>query len=297
MRKTHSSFNLEMEEIISEIANLSKNIYIEKYVEIPEVSVVRIQLLNLFLYHASIPHATRKNYCITSGLVQMGLDLHESITNQKEFNEKWIRNRQLSILAGDYYSSKYYYILSKANLIDGVKKLAYGISNINIAKMKLYNLNNGKGFNSIDQILELVKVRETSLYTQFLDEIQSVKLRSFWQYVIENTILLSYILDELQIQQVSKNHLSYQIVNFYTNRDEKRDILELDNLTEFNVKLHNLYHKYNIRKKIEELIQKLYDGLKIKIEELDDLVIKSELRYILNRYSNSFQLVNFVKEF
>ncbi len=292
MTLTHSSFRLEIDEISSEIHKLTQNLYIEKNVTTkPDVPALRIQLLNLFLHDAAVPKQLRKAYCVTAGLIQMGLDLHESITVQKEIQDKAIRNRQLSILAGDYFSSKYYALLSQYNLIDGVKKLANGIKKINIAKMRLYtNIQNEEMLYS-DEILEVVKEKESSLYTQFLDETSSESRRNQWHHLITDMITLFTLLDELQQKQnyLYRNQFSFHLVNHYANYNEK---LEVQNLvySELKSKMKKLYLKYDIQGKIEDIMQHLYNSLKERVVQLDNPAIIGELQLMLDHYESTFQL-------
>ena len=300
MTLTHSSFHLEMDEISFEIQHLSKNSYIEKFVSSkPDIPALRLQLLNLFLQDAAVPKQLRKAYCVTAGLVQMGLDIHETITVQKESQDKAIRNRQLSILAGDYYSSKYYALLSKYNLIDGVKKIASGIKMINIAKMRLYtNVQSGE-MESTDQLLNAVKEKESSLYIQFLDQASSENKRKHWNQIITEMITLFTLLEELQQNQnyIHRYQLSFHLVNHYANYNEKLEVQRLL-YSELKTKMKNLYHKYGIQSKLEDIMQQIYYSLKDKVAMLENPMIMGELELMLNQYESTLQLqMNVAKEF
>lgn len=292
MITTHSSFQLEMDTISSEIKEYSKNIYIEEYVTAPKISLIRLQLFNLFLYHAGVSQSSRKVYCVSSGLIQMGLDLHETITNNKELSDRGIQNRQLSVLAGDYYSSKYYFLLAKNNLTEETKKLAIAIRNINIAKMRLYTVDNGKGFDSIEQYIDLILIRDSDLYTQFINLHELEEAKSFWNSVIKDMILLFSLADEMQNKQINQQHIAYFFSLNSAEREEKKDLIGAQYTPEIRTKVTKLYHKYNIKRKIEDTIQNLYDNLNKKINELEDRVIQGELLDILNQFSHSFQIFN-----
>jgi|GEM_PF-1849198 len=295
MTITHSSFQKELEEITSEIQEKTSNLFIEKHVLKPDISEVKLQLLNIFLSHAAVPRVLRKLYCVAAGLIQLGLDLHESVTNHKEFSEKGIRNRQLTILAGDYFSSKYYYLLSKEKSVEEIRKFATGLRNINIVKMKLYTKNNGEGFQSIEQIIDLLKIRESNLYTQFLDKIDSVQQKETWQNIIEDTILLFAISDELQASQVRNNHLAYFLLNYYGSAEEQSDIKEQAQV-EVYLKRRQLFHKYDLRRKMEDLVQGIYNNLLLNIKSVEDRLIQGELYYLLNQFSNRSQLLRAVEK-
>lgn len=287
---THNNFCVEMEEIFLEIDNLSKEKYINKYVDIPEIAIIQIKLLNLLLYKALIPKNIRMSYCVSSGLIQIGIDLHEAISNKREENKIKIKNRQLSILAGDYFSSIYYLLLSKSNLVEGIYKLASGITEINTAKMKLYLNSNGQGFDSTDQIIDLLKIRESSLYVQLISELKTEKSREDWKTLIENIIILNYLVNELKFDKVKKNNLSYFLLKHYANKQEKNDLIIAGESSEDSAGLKMLYHKYNIKNKIEDLLISVNDKINKKISSLDDEFIKKELLNLINQINSSNRL-------
>lgn len=295
MTITHSSFHIEMDEIISEINRISKNMFIEKYVTIPDISVLRLKMLNISLYHASIPKPVRKVYCVTTGLIQIGLDLHETISNSKESNEKDVRNRQLSILAGDFYSSKYYYLLSENGLTEEIKKLAIGIKDINVAKMNLYSIE--KGNDSIASLINLVKVRESSLYIQFLDKINPSGERKLWRDTIEDLIFLFNLADELKTKNIYNYNFKYLLIKNLANSEERKEISEIINSTDnYQNKIKYLYHKYDIQRRMEDIILDTYTDLTKKIKLFDNRFIQSELSYMLSYFTNTFHVFNAVEK-
>ncbi len=287
MKAIYSSFCIEMEEISSEIKDLSKEMYIEKHISIPEISVIPLQLLNLYLFHADVPKFLRKKYCITSGLINLGLDMHDLVTNQKELDELRIKNRQMSVLAGDYYSSICYLLLAKAGLFKKAGNLAIGISGVTTAKMELYNLNNGKNFNSVEQIYDLIKIRESNLYIQFLDELKSEELILFWKSLIENIVMFFLLLEETKAENIKLNNFSYYFLNYYTSNQEILEIEQALSITEVNIKIKLLYHKYNIKFKLEELLVSTYYNINSQINYLEDTFIQEALLCILKRCNSS----------
>ncbi len=289
MNTIYSSFRIEIEEITSEIKALSSEMYIEEYINIPDISVVPLQLLNLSLYHASVPRFLRKKYCVTTGLIQLGLDLHDQVNNQKEINESKIKKRQISVLAGDYLSSICYLLMAKENLIVEVRKLAYGISDITTAKMKLYDYNNEKNFVSESSIYDLIKTRESSLYIQFLDELKSGELIISWKYIIENMISFFYLSNELKAENIEFSNFSYYLLNHYSNKQEIHDLGQAKNIAEINIKKKMLYHKYNIKQKIGDMVDNTYININKHIDFFEDSVIKDVLIYILKQSNFTYQ--------
>ena len=277
-----------MEEILTELNNRAKNIFIEKYVSLPEISKQRLQILNLSLNYASVPKPLRKVYCVSTGLIQMGLDLHETVTNQKETHEKNIRKRQLSILTGDYYSSQYYSLLSRNNLTEEVRKLADAVSNINIAKMKLYSADNN--FYSIEQAIDLFKIRESNLYVQFLNLFNTDSVKRFWEFIIENMNFLFKLYQEMNIKNFGKHTFSYFLLNHHSNVEERKEINESIYNSDLNTKIKNLMRKYDLQGKIDDTIQNIYEKLENKINGFEDRLIQKELFFTLNQFNNIFHL-------
>jgi len=287
MTITHSSFHKEMEDILLEIRQLSNNIFVEKYVEVPTIEYIRLKVLNLFLQFSAVPAPIRKSYCVTAGIIQMGLDLHESVTNRKESKEWANRNRQLSILAGDYYSSQFYSLLAKNHLIDGVRKLSKGIRNINIAKMKIYTRNNGRGFADLNEILELIKIREGNLYIQFIDEVSSKAQQQKWQEIIEYTILLDTLKKENHNSQVENTSPAYILADYYSNKEEKNDVY---------TSRDSLYIKYGIDKKVKDITNDIFERINYKIDSIEDIGVRAELLSIIEQLFNAFPLQSTVEK-
>jgi hypothetical protein len=70
----------------------------------------------------------------------MALDIHETVSLDKPQTEEQMRIRQLTVLAGDYYSSQFYRLLSEQGEVEAVACLAQATCRINEAKMRLYAL-------------------------------------------------------------------------------------------------------------------------------------------------------------
>ncbi|WKB37126.1 heptaprenyl diphosphate synthase component 1 [Terrilactibacillus sp. S3-3] len=69
---------------------------------------------------------------------KFGLDTHEKMTIENLDEKKEIRSRQLVVLAGDFYSSLYYFSLSRQGDIQMVKWIAEAIQEFNVHKCHLF---------------------------------------------------------------------------------------------------------------------------------------------------------------
>ncbi|MFD2751852.1 heptaprenyl diphosphate synthase component 1 [Virgibacillus siamensis] len=132
--------NKELRNLRSLIHEKMQHTYLEKYVNIPEIDDNKLFLLKEILDDTNLTRFQKDNYITTTMLVQMALDTHDLVpqTNSSVQTDTERKAKQLSVLAGDYYSGLYYLILSGIEDIELVHMLAAAIKEINECKMQLY---------------------------------------------------------------------------------------------------------------------------------------------------------------
>ncbi|SDY86838.1 heptaprenyl diphosphate synthase [Evansella caseinilytica] len=132
--------NKELTEIIDAFYQKVKHPYLNKYIKDPYVDEDQVAILYLMLKNKFDPEYT-KQYIIITLLVQAALDTHERISSSRVSDDTMKKKRQLTVLAGDYYSSLYYYFLAKLNDVSLMRVLAKSIQEINESKMNVYKYN------------------------------------------------------------------------------------------------------------------------------------------------------------
>lgn len=115
---------------------LRQTVLIE-YIERPVIDEYKLFFLDYLFKTTSLAQRTKEKLLVSVMLVQIALDIHEDIPNDEDI-EVFGVNQQLSILAGDYYSGLYYYLLAEIEEHDFITVLASAIKHINELKMKLY---------------------------------------------------------------------------------------------------------------------------------------------------------------
>lgn len=131
-------------------------------------------------------------------LVQIALDTHDLVTLSEEDDDReTVRTRQLTVLAGDYYSGLYYYLLSQLDDIPMIHTLAGAIKEINEWKMELYY----KDVDSFQEFLESVK------------KIESLLIQRVASYV-QKTAINDMAGDWLLAKKLMEEKRSYQAGNF-----------------------------------------------------------------------------------
>lgn len=182
--------------IKQKIMKLISQSYVEQYVDIPAMAENRLVLLYVFLCENGLDRERAKVLCTTTGLVQLGLDTHEQVKTSYETSIVAERNRQLTVLAGDYYSSLYYHLLAQHGEIEAVRILAHSIQEVNEAKMNLY-LSEKEVASSWDKYFALRKTIDTALYLGFVRHYaQSENDLKFWTALFEETAAVEQMIVE-----------------------------------------------------------------------------------------------------
>jgi heptaprenyl diphosphate synthase len=196
---THCLFREELTDIVGELNNQISCDFVHRYVEIPSIPYLRMQALFLFLHDSGVAYDKIKQYLISTSLIQVGLDCHEEVTLVPQASEHGIRQRQLTVLAGDLFSSKYYYLLSNMGDIPLIKTLAKSIFDINVAKTRLYTQHHL----SSDEALQLRNEIDTALFTSFIPRF-SEELHSVWRRLMEQLSLIERLVGELSEYRSSR---------------------------------------------------------------------------------------------
>lgn len=183
----HTS-SVNIKEIKELLTYKIKHTYLEKYIEQPVIDEGKLMALSMIVNHTSLPIETKKQYVITIMLVQMALDTHDlvQITNDNHENETTIVSRQLTVLAGDYYSGLYYLLLAEIKDVNLIHTLAVTIKEINEYKMKLYY----KEVDSFDNYIEIVSKVESLLITRFADSLGHSSVNEIIEKIICTTKLI-----------------------------------------------------------------------------------------------------------
>jgi len=133
--------------------------YLLKHVQLPNIDEDKILLFYELFQKADVSKEDVEKYVVTAMLVQIALDTHDSVGVTKCKNRNEFVKRQLTVLAGDYFSGLYYDILAKMNDVEMIQIYALAIRDINEHKIRLYQLNQ-----DIKMIIECFIQVETALY-------------------------------------------------------------------------------------------------------------------------------------
>lgn len=164
--------------------------YLQKYIEKPVVDEDKLLLLWGLFNELEISADERNHYMLSTMLVQIALDTHEKVSNTNVTleNSDLLKSRQLTVLAGDYYSGLYYQVLSEIGNIEMVRSLSSAVKKINDHKILLYQCT----LTSLPSFLNSIKAVESSLVYKLAEFYQ----QTAWMENAENILLLKRLLIE-----------------------------------------------------------------------------------------------------
>src|SRR5699024_7799954 len=133
--------------------------------------------------HTDKKDTEKKQIIITVMLVQCALDTHElvPVNNNSMLSET---EKQLAVLAGDYYSVLYYTLLAEHGQIRMIQILANSINQIYEYKMNIYY----EEANDINELIYFLMKIETLLIVSVVEEFQ---LEDSFIQVVEKVCLLN----------------------------------------------------------------------------------------------------------
>ncbi|TCS93400.1 heptaprenyl diphosphate synthase component 1 [Hazenella coriacea] len=171
-------------ELTDFITQLADEPYLTKIIGKPPVPVFFVRVLEYMLATFEISKERAQIYGTAATLLQMGLDTHEKVSNDSSLSSEALRQRQLYILAGDYYSGLFYHLLAKNNEIEGVHCLGQAIARINEAKMIFYDQKSDWIDGLDDHACRLLQNISSGILTALVDFFCHSQLKDQWKQII-----------------------------------------------------------------------------------------------------------------
>jgi len=183
------------------ITDKLKHSYMDQYIEKIAIDDEKINILDSLLNN--FPKAQKEGYIITVSLIQIALNTHDNITEGPEPADHTPEriSKQLSVLAGDYYSGLYYLLLSELQDFKMIHTLATAIKNINELKMKLYY----QEYSSLDEFINMFEEINAALVIQVAEHIGEYSLHSF----ISEWLLLSKLIHQKNNKWKSQSYAKH----------------------------------------------------------------------------------------
>ncbi len=184
--------NIEVEKVKNKVEKKLTNTFLDQYIHKPTIDLVKLKLIIEIISQSNLSQSRKESYIVGTMLIQIALDIHEQVPNSSEAIESTTEKttRQLTVLAGDYYSSLYYLTLSQLEDIELVRTLAIAVKEINELKMKRYF----REVDSFDEFIQLEQKIESTLYIHLADffNLSSTSLTT----IIEQLMIMNKLKNE-----------------------------------------------------------------------------------------------------
>lgn len=172
-------FNMEVNQLKTMIESSITHTCLDEHIQKPFIDMDKVFLLHFLFKHSRISTYDRGQYIVTVMLIEIALNIHDSITidTHEQTDDTTL---QLSVLAGDYFSSKYYYILSSIEDIAMTQKLASSIRRTSENRMKLY-FNN---YTSLESFFDITKAIESDMFKLVAKKTNMLDLMPYIEHVL-----------------------------------------------------------------------------------------------------------------
>lgn len=158
--------------------------YLLKYIETPIIDDEKLLFLISIMDRLELSFKEMQNFALSAMLIQIALDTHEYISQSSD-EEK---SRQLTVLAGDYFSGLYYKFLAESEDIGMIRALSHGVKEVNEHKVSLYKGN----IKNIDKVFNDIMTIESSLIIKVAEYLKA----DVWNELIANILLFKRLLKE-----------------------------------------------------------------------------------------------------
>ncbi|SDH07850.1 heptaprenyl diphosphate synthase [Alteribacillus persepolensis] len=184
----------EVKEIEKKFVAMTTHPYLAKHIEKAEIDFDIIFFLQDIMKDARIDAVSKQEQILSALLVQAAFLTHENVYNKNLVNGTAKKPRQLTVLAGDFFSSLYYFMLVKNTHDDILPVFSSAIQRINEEKMSLHFAES----QSEEELMNRLKVVEGG----FLFDIASFYQQQEVGCLAETFFLLKRIKHEKQERDV-----------------------------------------------------------------------------------------------
>ncbi|AOK88701.1 heptaprenyl diphosphate synthase component 1 [Paenibacillus polymyxa] len=207
---------------------------IQQHTEMPAFPDSRTRLMFVFLNrNAQELHASEDElYALVTSLVQMGLDTHDMIDTLSGIRSpEEMRSRQLKVLAGDYFSSRFYQLLALAGRITAISKLSDAVCEVNAGKMSLYWGMKQFRLDATQYLTQMVRFKK-ELFLSFTSLVAEQD-QEIWKQLLNKFALCDTLMEEWgKRTEPDKSRFGYMFWHIYGNGDRNEQALLSDSGTD-----------------------------------------------------------------
>ncbi|WP_058303824.1 heptaprenyl diphosphate synthase component 1 [Gorillibacterium timonense] len=259
---------------------------IQTYTDLPDFPEFRVRLLYAFLNETDLASKNSELYSLVTAIVQMGLDTHDQVPEHNTAKTKpEARSRQLKVLAGDYFSSRYYNLLAEAGEVTAVRLLAASVCEINRLKLNFYTGIKQMKITAEDYIHDLVQIK-SHMFLSLAGLLPEWAKRAMTDLVhgVARFEVLNAEMNRLKDDKDIPESWAYWHILDHGSREDRK---LLKNGGADSSKLRSLLLKYKAGAQLQRMLEEQLEQLSAKLRELSSERLLQELQPltdVLNRY-------------
>lgn len=193
--------------------------FVQHFIPQPEMDPMQLELLLTLLEEAEVSSGTQYTVTLAALFIQAAMDTHDSIGTDRTDSETERKQRQLTVLAGDYYSSLYYKLLANAGETSYISIISKAVQEINDAKMRVREAGGGEDSFSHLVVAKSALVTHLAGYFNMSELIPSIQRMYTIQLLTKNSDSLfeAFAIDKQRIDASAKVGESYELLNSLQN--------------------------------------------------------------------------------
>jgi len=260
------------------------------HTELPEFPEGRIRLLHAVLACQPASAGLKDMLSVVASLVQMGLDTHDLVDNGRTPAPGGLiamRARQLKVLAGDYFSGRFYHLLSQAGQIDMVRRLGDAICELNRLKVVFYSKMKQMKLNAEEYLLHGAELK-SGLFKSFTHLMNGLYER-MWPEVIDRFARCELLMQELlRMDTPSRLNDSWGVWHILQegSEEDRRAVLEL---REDPKTLRQLLDKNGVPEKLSALLRQAVAALQAQLQKLPSDKLAKDLQPLMEPFLNAIR--------
>lgn len=212
--------NLSFSAIYNELQDKLNHQLLQRSGQQPIIDNDKLMILYSLIKQTSYSEDKKKRYIIATMLVQIALDTHDLVSeNMVNDTKQANKDRQLTVLAGDFYSGHYYHILAQIDDVKMIATLASAIKEINELKMSVYYEKD----QSLQTYIETIKKLESVLIIRVAEHISKDSINEF----AKHWLLTKKLVQEKNLYTASQHAPLFDILlSNTTEQVQKNQVLQ-----------------------------------------------------------------------
>ncbi|OUM96790.1 MAG: heptaprenyl diphosphate synthase [Thermobacillus sp. ZCTH02-B1] len=262
---------------------------IRDHTELPAFPDSRAHLLYTLLLDGKLPRERSELYALVVWLVQLGLDTHDLVDNRSGPQpRREMRARQLLVLAGNYFSSRFYHLLSQAGQIEMIRRISSAVCEVNRLKMSLYARMKQRKVTADEYIGIHTRLR-TGLFELF-ENLVDERVQAIYPDLLHGFTRCEVVMEELKrIESPGRFEGSwgYWLILQDGTEEERRKLTQHPREEGL---IRQLVAKYNLTARLTELLRQSVAQVQSVLRMLESDRLAAELAQIAGKFLPSFTM-------